>query len=101
MAIALLHFSSAPSLQRAQQLEHQATIAREQGRYSEAERLFRRALDIAERSLDPNDLAVARILNHLGVTHKYQGYYDQAEACYQRALPLLERMLKCECPEPG
>src|SRR4051812_49546299 len=55
-----------------------------QGRYGASERLYRRALTLAEEVF-PDDLDTAALLNGLGVLHKYQGRYDEAEPVYRRA----------------
>ncbi len=74
-------------------LNNRAVSFRSQGRYAEAEPLFRSALDIMERAKGPEHLDVAIILNNLGEIHYVQGRYAEAEPFYQRALAIKEKML--------
>src|SRR5436305_4935155 len=69
-----------------------------QGRYGASERLYRRALTLAEAAF-PDDLETAALLNGLGVLHKYQGRYDEAEPVYRRALAIVEATLGPAHPE--
>src|SRR5436305_14582307 len=69
-----------------------------QGRYGASERLYRRALTLAEAAF-PDDLETAALLNGLGVLHKYQGRYDEAEPVYRRALAIVEATLGPDYPE--
>jgi len=68
------------------------------GRYGASERLYRRALALAERAF-ADDLDTAALLNGLGVLHKYQGRYGEAEPLYRRALAIVEASLGPEHPE--
>lgn len=56
------------------------------GHHRSAERLLRRALDRAERTLGARDLEVARICNLLGILYKYMGRPRDAAPVYRRAL---------------
>src|SRR3954466_5784224 len=71
-----------------------------QGRYGASERLYRRALTLAEAAF-PDDLETAALLNGLGVLHKYQGRYDEAEPVYRRALAIGEGALGPHHPGPA
>src|SRR5262245_9274608 len=62
---------------RAQSLGSLATLARIQGRYDKADRLFRRALAIAEEAFGPGDLGLAVLLNGQAVLYKYQGRFEK------------------------
>src|SRR5687767_8256387 len=84
---------------RVQRLGLLAHVRQERGRYGSSERLYRRALALAEEHLPPDDLDVASLLNGLGILHKYQGRYDEAEPVYHRALAILEAALGPEHPE--
>src|SRR5262245_2966879 len=75
---------------RAQSLSSLATLARLQGRYRTAERLFRRALSEAREAFGPNDLGLARLLNDFAVLCKYQGRFAEATLLYRRALTIME-----------
>ena len=69
-----------------------------QGRYGASEKLYRRALALAEAAF-PGDLETAALLNGLGVLHKYQGRYGEAEPLYRRALAIVEASLGPDHPE--
>jgi tetratricopeptide (TPR) repeat protein len=64
-----------------------AILRRQQGKFAEAEALYRRALEIREREDGPNHPDVAVVLNNLAGLKAAQGNYDAAR-------PLLERALK-------
>ena len=51
-----------------------------QGRYSEAEPLYKRALAASERVLGPEHPDTLRSVNNLGVLYQAQGRYSEAEA---------------------
>src|SRR5438876_543262 len=74
-------------------LNNRAVSFRSQGRYDEAEPLFRQALDIMERTKGRDHLDVAIILNNLGELYYMQGRYAEAEPLYQRALAIKEKVL--------
>lgn len=74
-------------------LNNRAVSFRSQGRYAEAEPLFRQALDIMERAKGAEHLDVAIILNNLGELYYVQGRYAEAEPFYQRAMAIKEKML--------
>jgi tetratricopeptide (TPR) repeat protein len=63
------------------------------GKFSEAVPLARRALEIREKTLDPNHLNVAAALNDLAALYVSQGHYADAEPLYRRALAIRERAL--------
>ncbi|MCP4307664.1 MAG: tetratricopeptide repeat protein, partial [bacterium] len=69
-----------------------------QGRYDEAEPLYRRALAILEKVLGAEHPAVATSLNNLAELYRDQGRYDEAEPLYRRALAILEKGLGPEHP---
>ncbi len=68
------------ALLRVRALESLAASLRLQGRYDEAEALFRRALAEAEEEFGPDAAPVADVLGGLGVTFKYSGRFDEAES---------------------
>ncbi len=84
---------------RVQRQEDLANRYREQGQYTRAEPLLRRALARAERLFGPDDFDVASILNNLGMLYKFQGRYAEAEPLYRRALTIVERMRGPDHPE--
>jgi tetratricopeptide (TPR) repeat protein len=57
----------------------------QQGRYSDAEPLFRRAVEQAS-GLDPADPRIARAWNNLAATLYSRGGYDEAEQYYRKVL---------------
>jgi tetratricopeptide (TPR) repeat protein len=70
-----------------------------QGRYEEAEALYRRALEIGERTLGPEHSNTATALNDLAGLYSDQGRYREAEPLYRRALEIRERTLGPEHPD--
>ena len=69
------------------------------GRYTEAEPLFQRALQIREQALGPEHLEVAATLNTMAVLSLNQSKFAQAEPLFQRALQIREQALEPEHPE--
>lgn len=63
------------------------------GRYAEGEPLFRRALEILEKSLGPDDPAVASILYNLATLYFRQGLFSEAEPLHKRSLEMREKSL--------
>lgn len=61
-----------------------------QGKYSEAEPLYKRALEIDEKSLDKYHPNVAGDLNNLALLYEDQGKYIEAKQLRQRSLYILE-----------
>ena len=67
-------------------LNNQAELYKEQGRYADAEPLYKRALAIRENALGPDHLDVAQSLNNLADLYSAQGRHADAEPLYKRAL---------------
>jgi tetratricopeptide (TPR) repeat protein len=65
----------------------------ERALYSEAEPMYRRALDILEKSLGIDHPNVATSLNNLAHLYYTQGKYAEAEPMYMRALEIYEKSL--------
>ena len=84
---------------RVQRQECQANRYLEQGEYTRADLLLRRALARAERLFGSDDFDLASILNNLGILYKYQGRYAEAEPLYQRALAIVERVRGPDHPD--
>ncbi|MFA4956509.1 MAG: FxSxx-COOH system tetratricopeptide repeat protein [Candidatus Methanoperedens sp.] len=61
--------------------------------YSEAERVYRCALEIFEKSLGKDHSDVATLINNLALLYYSQGKYDEAETMYKRALAISEQSL--------
>ncbi len=80
-------------------LHETACYLYERGRYSEAEALYLRALQIRERQLGPEHPYTATNLNNLALLYSEQGKYEEAESLYLRALQIRERQLAPEHPD--
>jgi tetratricopeptide (TPR) repeat protein len=80
-------------LQQATQLKAQGWTLYQQGRYLDAERLEKRALEMREKALGPNHLAVAASLNDLALVYEAEGRYAEAEPLDKRALAIFEKAL--------
>jgi len=74
-------------------------VAKEQGKYREAESHYRAAIEIFEAALGPNHSKTTTARNNLGVTLKVMGKMDEAQAEYERVLGILERKLGPEHPD--
>ena len=61
--------------------------------FTETETLFRKALDIQERTLGPNHPATANTLNNLSTYLDRRGRSQEAEPLQRRALEILEKSL--------
>jgi len=61
----------------------------DQGEYGRAEPLYRRSLEIKEKSLGKEHPSVAATLNNLAELYKAQGRYEEAKPLYQRCLSIL------------
>ena len=59
-----------------------------QGRYSEAEPLYKRSLAVVEKALGHDHPKVAAVLNNLAEVFRKQGRYEDAEPLYKRSLVL-------------
>lgn len=70
-----------------------ATVQQALGRHESAEQLWRRVLDIRERTLAPNHFAIATALEHLGDACAARGNITEALPAFQRALTIRERTL--------
>ena len=69
-------------------------LYQEEGRYAEAEPLYKRALAIREKALGPDHpdyFLVAQSLNKLAAFYGHQGRYAEAEPLYKRALAIFEK----------
>ena len=72
-------------------LNNLAVLYDEQGRYAEAEPLYKRALAIREKALGPDHPDVATSLNNLALLYDDQGRYADAEPLFKRALAISEK----------
>jgi tetratricopeptide (TPR) repeat protein len=64
-----------------------------QGKYTEAEGLFKRALAIREKALGANHPDVGQTLNNLALVYGAQVKYTEAEGLFKRALAIREKAL--------
>jgi tetratricopeptide (TPR) repeat protein len=62
-----------------------------QGRYSEAEPLYKRSLAVVEKALGHDHPKVAAVLNNLAEVFRKQGRYEDAEPLYKRSLAIKEK----------
>jgi tetratricopeptide (TPR) repeat protein len=72
----------------ARALNQQAGALYQQGRYTEAEPLYKRALAIWEKALGPDHPELAQSLNNLSVVYQDQGRYAEADTLLKRALAI-------------
>src|SRR6266699_1779792 len=76
-------------------------VVQAQGKYSEAEGLFKRALVIREKALGANHPDVGQTLNNLANVYRAQGKYSEAEGLLKRALVIREQALGASHPDVG
>nr|NCR69258.1 CHAT domain-containing protein [Microcystis aeruginosa LL11-07] len=70
-----------------------AELYRVQGRYSEAEPLYKQALAIWKQQLGDNHPDTASSLNNLALLYESQGRYSEAEPLYKQALAIWKQQL--------
>jgi len=75
-----------------------AGLFRAQGRYDEAEPLYKRALAAKERVLGPEHFDTLVSVHSLATLFKLQGRYSEAELLYKRAVEGSERAIGPEHP---
>jgi tetratricopeptide (TPR) repeat protein len=69
-----------------------------QGKYTEAEPLFQRTLQIGEQQFGSEHTLVATALNGLALLCYHQGKYIEAEPLYQQALGIWKKLFGSEHP---
>jgi len=82
-------------------LNNLASLYETQGRYAEAERLYRRSLEIYEKALGPDHPSVGTLLNNLGELYRAQGRYAETEPLFRRSLAIREKVLGPDHPDIG
>src|SRR5262249_45834129 len=82
-------------------LNNLAKTYHDQGRYAEAEPLYKRALAVAEKALGPEHPEVGLRLNNLATLYSAQGRYAEAAPLLKRALAIDEKALGPEHPSVG
>jgi len=73
-------------------------LYRIQGRYSEAEPLLKRSLEMREKKFGTDDLKIAESLNNLAVLYNNLQRYDEAESLLKRSLSIVENTLGPDHP---
>jgi tetratricopeptide (TPR) repeat protein len=81
----------AQSVQEAGRLNEKANQIDKQGRYSEAEPLYKRSLAVVKKALGHDHPKVAAVLNNLTEVFRKQGRYEDAEPLYKRSLAIKEK----------
>ena len=76
-----------------------ASFYHSQGRYTEAEQLYGRALAGSEKQLGPDHPETLRTVHNLAIVYQAQGRYTEAEQLYGRALAGNEKLLGPDHPE--
>jgi tetratricopeptide (TPR) repeat protein len=66
-------------------------LYRLQGRYGEAEPLYKKAIAIGEAALPAGHPDLAMGYNNLALLYHYQGRYGDAEPLYKKSLEILKR----------
>jgi tetratricopeptide (TPR) repeat protein len=79
-------------------LNEQARQYFDQGRYDEAEPLYKRVLATMEKALGPDHPDTASGLNNLAAIYEAQGKYAEAEPLYKRAIAIREKALGYNTP---
>ena len=79
-------------------LNNLAELYRLQGKFVDAEPLYKRSLAIREKALGPEHPRVAGSLNNLAGLYYQQGKYNEAEPLYKRSLAIWEKALGSEHP---
>lgn len=82
---------SSPNAYESQQLKTLGIFYFALGRFSEAEPLLMRSLEIEKALLGPNDLEIGKSYNHLGLFYHINGQFSQAEQAYKTALTIVEK----------
>jgi CHAT domain-containing protein/tetratricopeptide (TPR) repeat protein len=80
-------------------LNNLALVYRDQGKYAEAEGLYKRALAIREQALGADHPDVAQTLNNLALVYGDQSKYAEAEGLHKRALAIREQALGADHPD--
>jgi len=87
------------TVELAQAQDRLASVAQDQGRYEEAEELFRQALEIDEKTIGRDHPDYSTRLNNLAVAVRAQGRYEEAEELYRQALKIDEETIGRDHPD--
>lgn len=96
LAFSALAETAGQEIERASQLNTQASALYQQGKYQKAIELLQQSLAINEKALGSEDGLTAYSLNNLAVVYDALGLYEQAMPLYQRALAIREKVLGTE-----
>ena len=80
-------------------LNNLAALYDDEGKYSEAEPLYKRSLAIREKVFGPDHPDVANSLNNLAFLYQHQGNDAEAELLYKRSLAIREKTLGPDHPD--
>lgn len=86
-------------LRLASTLNRLAQVYHDQGKYTQAEPLYRRSLTLVEKALGSSHPDVAANLNNLATLYRDEGRYDRAEALYKQSLGIVRKALGRESPD--
>lgn len=84
------------NIQQAISLNNQAEELRDQGRYAEAEPLYKESLQMMKSIYGEQNPNVAVILNNLGVLYEKQARYDESESMHQQSLAIREKFFNIQ-----
>ena len=98
-AIRAIEGRDGSQLELASTLIRLGTLKQEMGVFSEAEETFRRALNIAERSLGADDLGLVPALTGLGASRILRGAPEEAQPVISRAISISETQLGADHPD--
>jgi tetratricopeptide (TPR) repeat protein len=73
-------------------------VYKAQGRYAEAEPLYKRGVAIFEKSLGAHHPSVASAMDNLASVYKDEARYAEAESLYKQALAIREKALPPDHP---
>jgi tetratricopeptide (TPR) repeat protein len=75
-----------------------AFVYQDQGRYADAEPLFKTALSISEKVLPPDDPDLVTGYGNLAAAHQAQGRFNEAEPLLKKALFIAQKVLPEDHP---
>ncbi len=83
----------------AKSLNNMAALYHTQGKYSMAEDLYKRCLELKQQIHGDEHIEVAINLHNLAVLYSAKRRFEQAEPLYKQSLDLRERLLGAEHPD--
>lgn len=91
--------SAIPTLLSFQALIQRAEKLFEEGKYGEAEPLYKEVLSVSEKLFGADDQLLGRVLNKLGAVYYFQERYWEAEPLAVRALTIAEKQKGPDHPD--